>query len=174
MKKPAITELLKLLDKPALLNWANKQGLQGIDISVKRDFLKKEGTSMHEQIERYIRHEVPFDKPHNQLFFNQLFKNKEILFSEKSIETDYFTGRIDLKYIQNGKLFISDFKSNKKQVYFEDKLQLVAYSMAEQCTDFSIISIPDFTEIEVVIGDRKPYEEIIKSLSSIYKNKQLL
>jgi len=36
MKKPSVTELLRILDKPALLNWANKQGLLGIDISVKR------------------------------------------------------------------------------------------------------------------------------------------
>lgn len=172
MKKPSISELIKLLDKPALLNWANKQGLKGIDIS--KSTSKKEGTSIHQQIERYIRHEVPFEETHNQLYFDKLFSDKKIIHNELEVETDYFKGRLDLCYSKNDVIYISDFKLNRNQVYFEDKLQLVAYSMAVKCSKFSIISVPDFKEIDVDVPDIDRYINIIKSLSDIYTNKQLI
>lgn len=172
MKKPSITELIKLLDKPALLSWANKQGLKGIDIS--KSVSKKEGTSIHQQIERYIKHGVAFNEIHNQIYFDKLFNDKKIIYNELEIETDYFKGRIDLCYSQNNDIYISDFKLNRRQVYFEDKLQLVAYSMAVKCSKFSIISVPDFNEITFDIPDVERYINIIKSLSDIYTNKQLI
>jgi hypothetical protein len=172
MKKPSITELIKLLDKPALLNWANKQGLKGIDISLSKS--KQEGASIHRQIERYIKDSTPFDDMNNQIMFDKLFSDKEITHNEYNIETDYFTGRIDLCYIKDGMVYLSDFKLNRDRVYFEDYLQLSAYSMAIDCNRFSIISVPNFKEIPVTINDIEKYINIIKSLSDIYKNKQLL
>jgi len=174
MKKPSVTELTKILDKPALLNWANKQGLLGVDISVARKKWLNDGTSIHSQIENYIKNGVPFFDSATQCVFENFISDKIIECIEKEIETEWFTGRLDIKLNINGISFICDFKSNQKSVYIENKLQLVGYGMAEKCDKYAIISVPDFTFIPVEIQDTKPYEEILKALSVIYINKELV
>lgn len=172
MKKPSVTELIKLLDKPALLSWANKQGLQGVDISLKKKEWLDVGTSIHGQIENYIKHGTPFINPAHQLFFDVFAKDKTFLNIEKEIETEWFTGRYDAMIEMRGCKYIIDYKLNHKTVYLENKLQLIAYGMAESCDKFAIVSIPDFKITEVTIGERDPYEKIIIALSSIYQAKQ--
>jgi len=174
MKKPSVTELLKILDKPALLNWANKQGLLGIDISVKRKEWLNNGTSNHAQIENYLLNGTPFLDSSTQLVFENFLQNKQVIEIEKQIETEWFVGRMDFKFKMNGLVYVSDFKSNQKGIYIENKLQLVAYGMAEKCDKYCIISVPDFTIIPVEIPDEKPYIEILKALTIIYQNKQLI
>lgn len=174
MKKPSVTELIKLLDKPALMYWANKQGLAGIDIKTERKKWLNDGTSMHSQVEEYVKNKTPFLNKEHQENFDRFAFDKEILFLEKKIETDYFTGRIDIAYKQNDKVFIGDFKNNQTSLYFENKLQLVSYSMAEQCDSFAIISMPSFEIIPVPIEDKTPFEEIIKALAVIYQHKNIV
>ena len=53
----------------------------------------------------------------------------KLLDFEQKIETEYFQGRYDIKLKWNDKIYIMDFKNNAKAVYFENKLQLIAYSM---------------------------------------------
>jgi len=174
MKKPSVTELLKILDKPALLNWANKQGLLGIDISIARKKWLNDGTSIHSQIENYLLNGVPFLDSSTQAVFENFIENKEVIAVEKQIETDWFTGRIDFKFKMDGFVYVSDWKSNQRGIYIENKLQLVAYGMAEPCDKYCIISVPDFTLIQVEIPDAIPYIEILKALTIIYQNKQLI
>lgn len=174
MKKPTVTQLLKLLDKPALLKWANKQGLAGIDISIDQDRFLRAGTSIHTQIEQYHSNGVPFQNPDHEMNYKRFISGKVILDMEKEIETDWFTGRYDMRYKHGDTIYLVDFKNNSKGVYFENKLQLVAYSMAIPCDRIAVISVPMFTTNHIVIEDRKPYEEIIKALSIIYQNKQLI
>lgn len=172
MKKPSVTELLSLLDKPALLGWANRQGLAGVDISKARPKWLVEGVSIHEQIENFIRKKEPFIKSEYQERFNIFIQDKEVLKLECKIETDYFTGRYDIRLKWKDKVYIMDFKKDKKKIYLEQKLQLVAYSMAEPCDSFAIVGVPEFNLIPVEISDRKPYEDILKSLCNIYVNKK--
>jgi len=174
MKKPSVTELLKLLDKPALLGWANKQGLLGVDISEKRKVSLSQGNSIHNEIELHFKQNKPFENEEIGMCYSRFVSNKNILAVEKDIETEYFTGRIDSIIEYDNRKFIIDYKRSKGKVYLENKLQLVAYSMAEECDSFAIVVVPNFTFIEVQIKDRKPYEEILKSLSNIYNQKQLL
>jgi len=169
--KPTVTQLLKLLDKPALLNWANKQGLKGIDINQERKKYLNDGTSIHSQIENFIRHGEQFDSEYAQFQFTKFIENKEILGIENKIETEWFKGRYDIKLKYNDKIYLVDFKSNAKRIYLENKLQLVAYGMAEECDSFAVVSVPDFTIMNFNVKDRKPYEEILKSLSIIYNCK---
>ena len=168
MKKPSISQLLALLDKPALLNWANKQGLQGIDISKERSKWLNAGTSIHNQVEKFVNNGTPFLNKVDQDNFSRFISDKEIIDLEKNIETEWFIGRYDFKVEFNGKILLIDFKNNAKNVYLENKLQLVAYSMAEKCDLLAIVSVPAFTQFDVIIEDRKPYEDILKSLSNIY------
>lgn len=173
IKKPSVSELISLLDKPALLNWANKQGLKGIDISKERGKWLSAGTSLHKQIEKYERDKTPFEDKANEQSYKNFIYGKEILEMEKNIETDYFIGRFDCKMKFDDRIFICDYKSSNG-VYFENKLQLVAYSMAEPCDAFAIINIPSFQFNIITIKDRTPYEEILKSLSIIYNAKKTI
>lgn len=172
--KPSVTNLIQLLDKPALLKWANKIGLQGINIDDYRKKSLSDGTSIHKQIESFIKDKKQFETKEHQNNFDRYFINKKIVASEINIETEYFVGRYDIKIEYNSKIFICDFKSNQKNVYFENKLQLVAYKMAESCDGIGIISVPDFTFIPVIINDYLPYEKILIALSEIYKLKKEL
>jgi hypothetical protein len=174
MKKPSVTELLKLLDKPALLNWANKQGLAGIDISVKRHEWLNAGTSLHCQIENYVKNGTPFFNTSDQVLFEKFISDKEILGIEVNVEHDGYIGRYDLKIKHNGKTYIVDYKINHKTVYLENKLQLVAYGMADKCDSYAIVSVPDFKFIEVNIEDKTHYENIIHALVAIHNAKQYI
>jgi hypothetical protein len=51
MNKPTVSQLLQLLDKPALLGWANKIGLEGISLDEYRKKSTKGGTDLHKEIE---------------------------------------------------------------------------------------------------------------------------
>jgi hypothetical protein len=174
MKKPSVTELISLLDKPALLNWANKIGLEGIKLEDYRKRSLQNGTSIHKQIEDFINNNHPFENKEHENNFKRYFNNKEILEIEKPIETDLFVGRLDVKFKYNNKVYICDFKTNQKNVYFENILQLCSYWMAEKCDGVGIISVPDFRFIHVSVENFNEYEKIIKSLNTIYTLKQKL
>ncbi|CAB4165147.1 hypothetical protein UFOVP916_61 [uncultured Caudovirales phage] len=171
MKKPSVTELLQLLNKPALIGWANKQGLLGIDINKAKKVWLNDGSSIHNQIEKFIKDGEPFINSEHQKKFIEFISDKEILGLEQNIETDWFIGRYDMKIKWNGKIYLIDFKINHKNIYLENRLQLVGYSMAEHCDSFAIVSVPDFTVMNFKIENRTPYEDMLKSLSIIYKSK---
>jgi hypothetical protein len=167
IKKPSVSDLIKLLDKPGLLNWSNKLGLDGIVLQEAQKKYRNDGTSLHSQIKTYIKYGIPMLIENNQIALDYFLKNKKVIACENKIETKYFTGRYDLKYECNYNICIGDFKLNGG-VYLENKLQLVAYGMAEQCDELIIIRIPGFYIEETSIVDRYQYEEILKHLSAIY------
>jgi hypothetical protein len=172
--KPSVTKLISLLDKPALLTWANKIGLQGIKLE---DYKKKSlsfGSNIHKQIENYIIYNIPFENIETQKKFDDFFKDKKIIDIEKNIETDNYIGRLDIKYLQNNEIYICDFKSNQKYIYLENKLQLCAYKQADNCDRLGVISVPDFNFIECKIDDYNIFYKIISDLCSLYKNIELV
>jgi len=172
--KPSVTELIGMLDKPALMKWANKIGLEGIRLDEYRKKVMNSGTSLHKQIEDYFLHQKPFIDAEYFRKFQEFMKDKEIISIETKVETDYFNGRYDVKIKYNNLIYICDFKSNHKAVYFENKLQLVSYRMAEGCDKIAIISIPDFAFMQIDIEDFTPYEQIMINLSNIYTLKKQL
>ena len=70
MKKPSVTKLLDLLHKPAIVKWANKQGLAGVEINAYSASVKKHGTDLHNQIEKAIKGDVCFDDEQTVINFN--------------------------------------------------------------------------------------------------------
>lgn len=166
MKKPSITELVDLLAKPALVTWANKQGLAGIDIGNVRRRTRNAGTSMHGQIE-----DGAFNDPIHAANFTRFASGKEFLATEKSIETEWFTGRYDLLLAYQGQRWLCDYKKSRRhRLYFEHKIQLVAYGMAEPADRFAVIATPDFAFLPLEINDeqRAKIEQVIICLSQIY------
>lgn len=175
MKKPSVTELIQLLDKPALLSWANKLGLQGKKLEDERQKYLSRGTSLHKQIENYHLMAQDFEDMDFQQRYIEFMSDKHIISIEKKIETEHYQGRLDTYFVWNGDYYVADFKTNQSNIYLENKLQLVAYKKAlMNCNKMAIISIPDLKIIPVDIKDTKPYEEILTALSVIYNNKLLL
>jgi hypothetical protein len=131
-------------------------------------------TSIHSQIENNIKSGEPFLNIDHEIAFKNFIFDKKILGYEVDIETEWFIGRYDMKLEWNNKKYLVDFKNNSKVIYFENKLQLVAYGMAENCDAFSIVSVPTFTVMNFSIKNREPFEQIIKALSNIYTQKQII
>lgn len=173
MKKPSISELLALLDKPALLGWANKIGLEGKTLSQARSENRARGSGMHRQLEGLLAGKDVEIDPTLKKSALDFFAGKEILATEKPIEHDLFVGRLDVKFKrEDGSICISDFKTNQSSVYLENRLQLAAYRMAEGCDCVSIISIPSMNEIELNEVHLDSLQEMIFHLAQIYRLKK--
>ena len=68
---------------------------------------------------------------------------------------------------------ICDYKKGKSdRIYLENKLQLVAYTMAESAPMLGIVKTPMFRFLPVEITDRRPYEEMLKTLSRLWELKR--
>lgn len=171
MNQPSVTQLLSLLDKPALLKWANKIGLEGISLDEHRAKSKSVGVSFHEQVEAKIKHGTDIQDHVLRMNYDAFFIGSTILESEKVVACEHWQGRFDVKFSRNGLTYLCDFKSNANGVYLENKLQLVAYSEIEQVDEIGIISLPDFKYFQVRIKDRKPYVGILRALSHIHNCK---
>jgi hypothetical protein len=171
MRKPYVTELLSLLDKPALLYWANNLGLKGIRVFQERERKRKDGLSLHGQVKDYLSSKKPFINFDDQDRFISFLSGMEVLGYEQVVETEWYIGRYDLKYKEKDQIFIGDFKSSNN-VYFENKLQLIAYSLAENCNNLSVIHMPEFNVTKIKIDNKQPYIRILKSLSEIYYAKK--
>jgi predicted RecB family nuclease len=166
-KKPSVTELLDLLSKPALISWANKLGLQGIDVKAKRKASLAAGTSIHAQIEAGC-----FEREIDSMSFAAFLQGKEILSTEQDIETDWFVGRYDVHLSDGGVEYIADYKRGfKGKIYLEHKLQLVAYTMAKPAK-MAIVPVPQFHLVPIEIEDRRPYEQMLIHLSHIWNLKK--
>jgi len=171
-KKPRVTELINLLDKPGLMKWANKIGLEGIRLEDYRKKSTEKGTSLHKQIENYILHSIPFEDPFHQAMFDLFIYDKQVIDLEQQIETKWFVGRYDAKIRIGEDIYICDFKSTTT-VYFENKLQLSAYRMAFPECKIAVVEIPSFIfkPIDICFKD---YEDIMKALSFIHQKKSIL
>jgi len=170
--KPSVTKLIDQLDKPALTKWANKLGLQGIKLDDYKSEKKQDGTDRHLEIQTFLKYGI---LPDDEAFAGSLtrfFKDKEVLGCEVVIENDYFIGRYDVKFKYKDFVFVGDFKSNQKGVYLENKLQLGAYTMVEQC-HACIIHLPDFI-FHPVTYNQDAVNRFIICLSEIYNLRQKL
>lgn len=171
MHKPSVTQLLDLLAKPALITWANEQGLKGVDIKKARKTALSSGTSMHAQIES-----KEFLELEHAANFSRFMADKELIDAEQQIETEWFTGRYDARLKWRGLTYLVDWKKSRRQrVYFEYKLQLAAYGMGVQCDRFGMVATPAFVLVEVkMTDDLKRYQDIIIALSKIWTLRQEL
>lgn len=173
IKKPSVTDLLDLLNKPALMKWANRIGLQGTSLDEYRKQAKARGTSIHAEIEGFFRDGTTLTCPHSQASLERFLSGKKVIAYESPLETEWFVGRCDLIVEHSGVKYLCDFKSSDG-IYLETVLQLAAYQMAEPCGAAAIVVVPEFRFKELIVKDFTPYEEILKALSGIYTAKKQL
>lgn len=171
--KPSVTDLLDLLNKPALMKWANKIGLQGISLDAHRRKSKAEGTSLHRQIESFLKHGIPLEDPVANADLNDFMAGKEVIGLEGRFEHEHFIGRYDVKLKIDGKVWLCDFKSSSS-VYLENVLQLTAYRMAEECDGIAVIEIPSFKFKPITVQNPKVAEGIVRALAYLFQAKNAL
>lgn len=139
---PGVTTIIGLLNKPALIAWANKLGLDGIDSSKYVDDLAGVGTLAHELVQSHFTG-APIDysevspkdveRAENCLkSFNAWVNDQKIepILNEQELVSDKlkYGGKLDMYCTLNGKKTLVDFKSGKA-IYDEYFYQLAAYSI---------------------------------------------
>jgi hypothetical protein len=138
---PGTTTVIGVMDKPALIKWANNLGLEGIDSSKYVDDLAAIGSLAHMIIEKYLKKEMITysDYTPNQVetaensvlkFFHWLEQKKDfrVLGSEMELisEKYQYGGTIDLYCYVDGKHTLIDLKTCKA-CYGEHYTQVSAY-----------------------------------------------
>jgi len=139
---PGVTTILSVLNKPALVKWANNLGLQGIDSSRYVDEKAAIGTLAHQMIADYLRgtetdtseySKVQIGQAENAVlsFFEweKTHPIEPVLVEEPMVSEHYkFGGTIDCLARMNGGLCLIDFKTSKG-IFPEMMIQVVAYRM---------------------------------------------
>jgi len=139
-KVPGVTTVLGILNKPALVKWANNLGLQGIDSSKYRDNLAEVGTLAHQMIVDYFNKvktdtseysQSQIDLAENCLLsfweWEKGHKIEVIMAESQLVSQEYgFGGTIDCFCKLDGQPTLLDFKTGKA-IYPEMFCQLAAY-----------------------------------------------
>jgi hypothetical protein len=139
---PGVTTITGVMNKPALVNWANNLGLKGISVGKYVDDLADVGTLAHKIIECYLtKQEVDYaDYTPNQKslaenavlkFFSWEKENKfEVIKSELQMvsEKHRFGGCCDIYANLNGKSTLIDLKTSKG-IFGEHFTQVSAYAL---------------------------------------------
>ena len=139
-KVPGVTTVLNILNKPALVIWANRLGLQGIDSSKYRDEMADIGTLAHQMIldyfkgeetdtSEYSKSQIEFAENCLLSFWNWEKGHKiEVIMAETPLISKQYRygGTIDCFCKLDGQPTLLDFKTGKA-IYPEFFYQLAAY-----------------------------------------------
>lgn len=137
---PGVTTVIGILNKPALIKWANNLGLQGIDSNKYRDEMADIGTLAHQMIVDYFNgietdtseySENQINLAENCLLsfweWEKGHKIEVILAEEALISNEYgYGGTIDCFCKLDNQLTLLDFKTGRA-IYDEYFYQLAAY-----------------------------------------------
>jgi hypothetical protein len=137
-KVPGVTTVLGVSAKPYLIPWANKLGLDGINLAEYNKEISGIGTLTHAYIEGFLKHEEVDDssmpdsiKEGAKVCFDKFKKwhelhDIEVLATELSLSGERFGGTIDAILRIDGSVFLMDWKTSKS-IYPEYWSQLSAY-----------------------------------------------
>lgn len=137
----SVTTILNELNKPALVRWANRLGLQGIDSTKYKDELAEIGTlthylimcRMHEEepeVDEYSLKQIDLAQECYQKYINWEALNpiRPIMSEVPLISERYqYGGTPDLYALCDKDLIIVDFKTNAKGIFDENVYQVAAY-----------------------------------------------
>jgi len=135
-----VTTALSVLNKPALVKWANNLGLKGIDSSSYTDSMATIGTLAHYMVECYLNgYDMDlseYSSAEISLAENSILKffewekhhEYELIFTEKQLVSELYRygGCIDIYWKLDGVYTLTDIKTSKA-CYSEHKTQLSAY-----------------------------------------------
>ena len=141
---PGVTTILGVINKPALVKWANNLGLQGIDSSAYVDETARVGTLAHEMIQEYLGG-PEWDREAYDAGQVDLAENAVISFFEWEVQTgnrmgtlnielplvseiNRYGGTVDWYGEIDGKRWLVDIKTSKG-LFPEHVFQVAAYWM---------------------------------------------
>jgi ATP-dependent exoDNAse (exonuclease V) beta subunit len=132
---PSVTTVLKVINKPSLVGWANYMGFMHEKIDKVLNESANIGTDFHDMVSKYTTNEEITGEHYNDaiaLFksFVRWAKENEYktIFAEKSLTSKLFGGTIDSLSHVNGELCMVDYKTSKN-IYPSMFLQLAGYSL---------------------------------------------
>lgn len=160
VRVPGVTTVTGVLDKPALKYWANKIGLEGIDMKSYVDTRANMGTCAHDMVEAFLLKQIPYldefskvevDHAENSLLsFYEAIKGVEyeVIGVEMQLVSPIhrYGGTCDIYWKYNGKYRLTDLKTGK-DIYPEMWTQVAAYAQllrenGHEVDDVSIMNIP--------------------------------
>lgn len=160
----SVTKLISLLDKPALLKWANKIGLEGVSLDEHRNKSKLKGNKSHDNCERFFKYGEEFEGVEK---LRESLNGYKVIGCELDLNNGYIIGRLDLALEKGGLIYICDFKSGKN-IYLATKLQLSTYKHIYGAHKICFINLDTF-KIEVIDIQTEHYFNIVKRLYQIYE-----
>ena len=193
---PGATTILKLLDKPFLVKWANKLGKEGKDCDEVRDQAAQMGTLIHEIIQSHLtKTEITIDEKYTdddianaekafarymEWEANHTIENVEI---EKELvsETYRYGGYLDVYCKVDGYWSIIDIKTSKK-IGTEQAIQVSAYEQLVRENNLPVdrlyivnVGKLDNSKLEVmeIARDKSSkYFKLFKQLVDVYYTKK--
>ncbi len=188
---PGATTVVNLMNKPALVKWANNLGLQGIDATKYVDKAAAIGTLIHALVEGHITGKEVNTEEYSaleiELAQNGFAKylnwekqhNIEPIFNEQAFVSERYKygGTLDFYCKIDGKYTLVDFKSGKG-IFNEHFLQVSAYAnllkeqkhKVEQIMILNIGRNEDepFQHKEIAPSTIKKYFDMFKALLKVY------
>lgn len=184
---PSVTTILKIVNKPFLVKWANIMGFRREKVE---DILNDSayiGTLVHQIIEAYLMKKMYIPiygrmnskmiiMMHLSSFISWMKTKDEVLpiFMERQVTSERFGGTIDFYGTVDGKYTILDFKTSKK-AYATMFLQLAAYCiMLEeqglQVDQVAIINVRRDKYIETIVSreDLQYYIDAFQTLLTFF------
>ena len=145
------TTALGIMNKPALVKWANNLGLKGIDSSSYTDSMATIGTLAHYMVECYLTNQEmdlsEYSPAEISLAENSVLKfyewekqhDYELIFSEKQLISEHYQygGCIDIYWKLDGVYTLTDIKTSKA-CYSEHKTQLASYKQLLEENGYSV------------------------------------
>jgi hypothetical protein len=175
MKKPSVSELIDILNKPKLMHWANQLGLEGKSLRDVRINNTTSGTNKHSEIVNYIKKGIKMSNIESQNNLDIFLKDCNVIDLEKKFENDLFQGRVDIIFKKQNSIYIGDFKRTYKKPYLEHYIQLMCYKINFKCDKICIIKSDSFEINELsLFNNENLYIDLIHNLINIYNIKQQL
>lgn len=174
---PSVTTILKLLNKPALVYWANYLGFKRRNVDDELNEKAEIGTQVHKIIDAYLNNEMYIfaqsryiNKTMIVSFLNTFINwkkenNFDLIFTEKSFVNNKYAGTVDCYGVLNGKKTIIDFKTSK-DFYLGMFLQLAAYTTLLEENEYEVeqvgILIVRQDKYKIKLISREELEEYVK------------
>jgi hypothetical protein len=167
---PSATTILKILNKPGLVKWANSLGYRRINVDDALDEAADFGTLIHAWIHRFLTSGmfIYIDTgryPLKDIFYalNNFKKwydknNVEAIFSEKKFTINDFGGTVDFYGKVNNKLTIIDFKTSRK-IRFTMFIQLALYTILLESHEYKV------EQVGIVLCNKHPQNNSYKLIS---------
>lgn len=189
---PGVTTVLGILNKPALVKWANNLGLQGVDVSRYVDDKADIGTLAHAMItdaligqktdlSDYTKNQI--DLAENSVLsfweWEKDHKIREVFFVERPLvsEAHRFGGTLDIYAVVNGRREIIDLKTGAgiwpEHIYQVATLKVLLEENGFEVDGTRIVNIPRVESEAFVERSITPHEnetgwQIFQRLLDVY------